>query len=309
MKRKLLIIAAVVIVVTLALTALLTSEAGLQWALARVAALVPGELRVQTLDGELLGPIHARGLVYRDARTELHIGELVLDWQPGALLRATWHITRLDLDDVQLHRRSPPASAAPAPRLSLPLAVELDAVRLTHAALTLDEADTVTQVRAELSGSGHDTRVRLTQFTIETEHYSVAAAGQIDLAPPYPVDLDLRWSVRVPTLAPIAGHGWLRGDSRRLATEQQLAPPWGARLNASASDVLGATSWNATLATADLDPAAWGHGWPAALLRAHIEAQGDRRQLTARGRVGFTRAGRTLDGDVRIRAADTGVTL
>jgi translocation and assembly module TamB len=311
-KRRLLIIAAVVAVLVaaaFALTALLTSEAGLQWTFARVAALVPGELRVQALHGNLLGPIHARGLVYRDARTELHIGGLVLDWQPGALLRATWHITRLDLDDVQLHRRSPPASTAPTPRLSLPLAVELDAIRLTHAAFTLDGADTVTQVRAELSGSGHDTRVQLTQFTIETEHYSIAAAGQIDLAPPYPVDLDLRWSVRVSTLAPLAGHGWLRGDSRRLATEQQLASPWGGQLNASASDVLGATNWNATLATADLNPATWVNGWPAALLRAHIEAQGDRRQLTARGRVGISQAGRTLDGDVHVRAADTGVTL
>ncbi|HSD97429.1 MAG TPA: hypothetical protein VLB06_09845, partial [Sulfuricaulis sp.] len=277
MKRRLLIIAAVVAIVTLALTALLTSEAGLQWAFARAAALASGELRVQALQGNLLGPIRARGIVYRDARTELHIGELVLDWQPGALLRATWHITRLELDDVQLQRRSTPASNAPAPRLSLPLAVELDAVRLTHATFTIDDTDPVTQVRAELSGSGHDTRVRLTQFTLETEHYSVAAAGQIDLAPPYPVDLDLRWSVRVPSLAPLTGHGWLRGDNRRLATEQQLAPPWSAQLNASATDVLGASSWNATLATADLDPATWRHGWPAAMLRARIEAQGDRR--------------------------------
>jgi len=80
--------------------------------------------------------------------------------------------------------------------------------------------------------------------------------------------------------------------ARRLATEQQLAPPWSAQLNATASDVLGATNWNATLATADLDPAAWHHNWPAATLRARIEAQGDRRQLTAGGRVGITYAGR-----------------
>jgi len=308
-KRTLLGIAAVLAAVTLGLTALLTSEAGLHWAFARVAALAPGELRVQALHGDLLGPIHARGVVYRDARTELRIGELVLDWQPGALLRATWHITRLELDDVQLHQRRTPASAAPAPRLALPFAVELDAVRLTHAVITLDQADSVTLARAELSGSGDGTRVRLTQFALEAEQYSVTATGQLDLAPPYPVDLELRWSMRVPPLAPLAGRGWLRGDSRRLATEQQLAPPWGAQLNATASDVLGATSWNATLATADLDPAAWQHGWPAAVLRAHIEAQGDRRQLTANGRVGLTHAGRTLDGDVRVSAADTGITL
>jgi translocation and assembly module TamB len=308
-KRRLLIIAAVLAVVTLALTLLLTREAALQWAFARVAALAPGELRVQELHGSLLGPIRARGVVYRDARTELHIGELLLDWQPAALLRATWHITRLELDDLQLQRRSTPAGTVPAPRLALPLAVELDTVRLTHATLTLDGTEPMTQVRAELSGSGRDTRVQLTQFTLETEQYSIAAAGQMDLAPPYPVDLELRWSVHVPTLAPLTGHGWVRGDSRRLATEQQLAPPWDAHLNASASDVLGATSWNATLATADLDPAAWHHGWPQAMMRAHIEAQGDRRQLTARGRVGIIHAGRTLDGDVHISAADTGVTI
>ncbi|HYA37180.1 MAG TPA: hypothetical protein VEI74_02750, partial [Candidatus Methylomirabilis sp.] len=101
MKRTLLIIAAVLAIVTLALTVLLTSEAALHWVFARAGALVPGELRVQELRGDLLGPIRARGVVYRDAGTELHIGELALDWQPAALLRATWRITRLDLNDVR----------------------------------------------------------------------------------------------------------------------------------------------------------------------------------------------------------------
>jgi len=131
---------------------------------ARVAALAPGELQVQTLHGDLLGPIHARGVVYRDARTELRIGELVLDWQPGALLRATWHITRLDLDDVQLRRRRyagerrARATACAATRCGT-------GCRPAHARhITLDETDSVTLARAELSGSGDGTRVRLTQI-------------------------------------------------------------------------------------------------------------------------------------------------
>ncbi|HYA37434.1 MAG TPA: translocation/assembly module TamB domain-containing protein [Candidatus Methylomirabilis sp.] len=308
MKRRLLIVAAVLAAVALALTVLLTSEAALRWVFARAVARAPGELRVQELHGNLLGPIRARGLVYRDADAELHIGELALDWRPAALLRATWHIKRLELDEVQWRQRRAPASTTPAPRLALPFAVEVDAARLTHLTYTPGAGSPVTFARAELAGRWRGTRVQLAQFALETEHFSIATAGQLDLTPPYQIDVELRWSVRVPTLAPLAGHGWLRGDSR-LATEQQFAPPWDAQLNASVTDLFGAMNWNATLATADLDPSAWHPGWPAVRLRARIEAQGDYRHVIARGRVGFTYTGRSFDGDFRINASDAAVTL
>jgi len=307
-KRTLLIIAAVLAIVTLALTVLLTSEAALHWVFARAGALVPGELRVQELRGDLLGPIRARGVVYRDAGTELHIGELALDWQPAALLRATWRITRLDLNDVRWRQRPTPATASPAPQLAPPIAVEVDAARLTHFTYSRGAGNPVAVGHVELAGRWRGTHVQLTKFILDAEQFSIATTGELDLTPPYQIDVELRWSARVPTLAPLAGHGRLRGAGG-FATEQELAPPWGAHLTASATDLFGAMNWNATLATADLDPATWHQGWPEVRLRARIEAQGDYRQLTARGRVGFTHSGRTFDGDFRVSASDAGVTL
>lgn len=308
-KRVLLIVAAVMAVTVLGLAVLLSSEGTLQWAFARVAGLVPGELRVQSLRGDLMGPIRARDIVYRNAHTELRIGELMFDWHPAALLRATVHISRLDVDNVQLHQRSTPASAAPSPRLVLPIRVELEAARLTQAVVTLDKGIPMTLARAELSGHGFGTNFRMKQLVLEAEPYSISTAGELELKPPYRVDLDLRWSARTPSLAPVTGHGWLRGDSRALATEQQLAPPWRAQLKASASDVLGAAHWKATLTTDELGPAAWRHSWPTATLRAELEAEGDRQQLEAHGRVGATYAGRVLDGELRVRVAESGVNL
>ncbi len=309
MKRTLLFLAVLLAIFVLGVTVLLTSERVLQWVFTRVVALAPVEFRVESLRGNLLGPIHARNLVYRDAHTDLHIRELVFDWQPVALLRATCRITRLDVEDVQLHQRSTPASASPSPWLQLPIRVELEGARLTRATLTLDKGEPLSLARAELSGHGFGTKLRLKQLVLEAEPYSISTAGEIELKPPYRVDLDLRWSAHTPSLAPVNGHGWLRGDSRALVTEQQLAPPWRAQLKASASDVLGNAHWKAALTTTELDPAAWRHGWPTATLRAELEAEGDRQQLEAHGRIGATYAGRSLDGEVRIHVAESGVNL
>jgi translocation and assembly module TamB len=308
-KRILLIIAAILAATVLGLAVLLSSEGALQWAFARVAGLVPGELRVQTLHGDLLGPIHAREIVYRDAHTELNIGDLVFDWHPAALLRATVHITQLDVDNVQLHQRSTATSVKPSSLFVLPIHVEVDMARLTNIVFTPNTGEPVTLARVELSGSGLGTRLYLKQLALEGEQYSIASAGRLNLSPPYRLDLDLHWSVRASPLAPLSGHGWLRGDSHALVTEQQLAPPWSAQLKASASDVLGAAHWKAALTTDNLDPAAWRHDWPTATLRAEIEAEGDSQQLAAHGHVDATYAGRALDGEVRVRVAESGVKL
>jgi translocation and assembly module TamB len=308
-KRTLLVLAAILTALAFGLTVLITSDGALRWVFARIAALAPGELRVETLQGNLLGPIHARDIVYRDTHTDLHIGELVLDWQPAALLRATFRITRLDVEDVQLHRRSAPAGTASPPRFVLPMRVELDAARLTHAALSLDKGEPVTLVRAELRGHGLGTSLRLEKLELEAERYAISSSGSLELKPPYRVDLDLHWSVHAPSLAPVSGHGWVRGDSRELVTEQQLAPPWGTRLKGTVSDVFGISRWQATLTTDGLNPAAIQKSWPVAALRAELDAEGDLRHLAAHGRIGVSHAGQVLDGEVRVRAAESGVTL
>jgi translocation and assembly module TamB len=308
-KRTLLAFAAILAVLVLGMTALISSDGALRWVLARVAAITPGELRVETLQGNLLGPIHARNIVYRDTHTSLHIGELVFDWQPAALLRATFRITRFDMEDIQLTRRNAPAGAAPLQRFVLPMRVELDSARLTRAALTLDEGEPLTLERVELSGNGLGTSLRLEKFQLEAEQYTVSSAGNLELKPPYRVDLNLHWSARLSTLVPISGNGWVRGDSRELATEQQLASPWDTRLKGAVNDLFGTSRWQATLTINGLNPATLQKSWPVATLHAELEAKGDLRQLAAHGRLGVTHAGRVLDGEVDVRATESGVTL
>jgi translocation and assembly module TamB len=306
--RRLFIIAAVVAVLTLALTVLLTSEAALHWTFARVVAFVPGELRAQELHGDLLGPIRARGIVYRGSGIELRIGDLDLDWRPAALLRATWHITHLDLKDVEWRETPAPPNTVSTPRLAPPIAVEVDAARLTRFTYTRGVETPVKLASAELAGRWRGTHVQLTHFALEAERFTIRTAGRLDLTPPYRIDADLSWSVRIPTLAPLAGHGRLHGDGG-LSTEQQIAPPWDAHLTASATDPFGAMNWNATLATAKLNPADWHAGWPAGTLHARIEAQGNYHQLSARGRFGVTYTGRDFDGEFRVRVSDAGVNV
>ncbi|MFL1386556.1 translocation/assembly module TamB domain-containing protein [Pseudomonas tritici] len=119
---------AILAVLLLALWALLGTQAGSRWALARV----PG-LSVENFQGHLGGQWSADHLLWQQDSSRVELQAPTVDWSPACLLRMTLCINRLDVDQVSL--QFPPGteeSSGPIqlPDLKLPVAIQLGDVRV-----------------------------------------------------------------------------------------------------------------------------------------------------------------------------------
>ena len=121
-------IVAILAVLLLALWAVLGTQAGSRWALARV----PG-LTVENFQGHLGGRWSADHLLWQQDSSRVELKAPTLDWSPACLLRMTLCVNQLDVEQVSL--QFPPSteeSSGPIqlPELKLPVAIQLGDVRV-----------------------------------------------------------------------------------------------------------------------------------------------------------------------------------
>lgn len=115
-------------VLLLALWAVLGTQAGSRWALARV----PG-LSVENFQGHLGGQWSAEHLLWRQGSSRVELQAPQFDWSPACLLRMTLCIDRLDVEQVSL--QFPPStedSSGPIelPDVKLPVSIQVGDVRV-----------------------------------------------------------------------------------------------------------------------------------------------------------------------------------
>lgn len=121
-------VVAILAVLLLAVWAVLGTQAGSRWALARV----PG-LSVENFQGHLGGQWSADHLLWQQDSSRVELQAPQFDWSPACLLRMTLCIDRLDVEQVSL--QFPPSteeSSGPIalPDLKLPVAIQLGDVRV-----------------------------------------------------------------------------------------------------------------------------------------------------------------------------------
>ena len=115
-------------VLLLALWAVLGTQAGSRWALARV----PG-LSVENFQGHLGGQWSAEHLLWQQGSSRVELQAPQFDWSPACLLRMTLCIDRLDVEQVSL--QFPPStedSSGPIelPDVKLPVSIQVGDVRV-----------------------------------------------------------------------------------------------------------------------------------------------------------------------------------
>ncbi|CAM3079184.1 translocation/assembly module TamB domain-containing protein [Pseudomonas floridensis] len=120
---------AVLLVLVVAVWMIMGTQAGSQWALARV----PG-LQLDNFQGRLGGQWSAERLLWQQGEDRVEVQSPVFAWTPGCLLKMTLCVDQLNAEKVVLHfpPGAEPASDAPLtlPDLKLPLAIQLKDVRL-----------------------------------------------------------------------------------------------------------------------------------------------------------------------------------
>ncbi len=108
--------------------ALLFSETGLRILWAQAQPYLPQGLRIDQVQGRLLGRISVHGLHFQDQEREIRIGHAWLRWQPMALLRGEVVISDIVVAQARVHW--PAAEQATTPAGDLPAIPRLPDVHL-----------------------------------------------------------------------------------------------------------------------------------------------------------------------------------
>ncbi|MDT8385054.1 MAG: translocation/assembly module TamB domain-containing protein [Gammaproteobacteria bacterium] len=283
MKRLLRIgIAGLLLIPLLGLVWLLMTQSGLRWAYHYGQSYLPGELSLDSLEGQLLGPITIQGLDYTQDGTRVSAEQIRLEWLPATLLTANVNISRLQVRG--LHIVLPPtATPAPAepkrplslPEIRLPWRVALNEVQIDE--ISLDQnGKTLGLEQIRLRASSLFSQLSIDELRIQAETFHLTIAGDIELAGDYAHQLQLDWQARLPSGAVITGDGPLNGDLTMTRLQQQLT---GAAvqldLDAQLRALLDSPTWQARADISAFDMAKLGTGWPAATGSLALTGEGD----------------------------------
>ncbi|GBE48384.1 translocation and assembly module TamB [bacterium BMS3Bbin12] len=260
-----------------ALVFLVATTTGARWSLALAGTALRGDLRVERVSGRLLGPLELDGVRYRSGAGAVAIRRLVLEWRPRALFRNTVHITRLTLDgvSVRLPGAHPGPSRATAPAaLHPPVTLIVDEASVRGLTVRRGAAAPLHLDEIVLHARAGPRRIRITRLHVRAPRGALTVTGTLALRRPFPVDLRLRWTLRLKDHPPVEGTGRIHGTLMRLAFEQRVTGALRMRLHGRIDEPLGARRWRAEVRLPALDPQQWNPDWPRATITARLRAQG-----------------------------------
>lgn len=164
------------------LMALLGTEAGSRWTLARI----PG-LEVEDFSGRLAGHWSASALGWEQGATRVELDKPEFEWGPACLLKMTLCIEKLHAEQIRL-QLAPSAEATDdgpvsMPDLHLPLAIRLEDVRIGSLLLAGSEQMRDLQVAAHWTREG----LRLDNVHLEREDLVLDLAGLVEPSGDWPL--------------------------------------------------------------------------------------------------------------------------
>ncbi|MGH9381856.1 MAG: translocation/assembly module TamB domain-containing protein [Thermoanaerobaculia bacterium] len=290
-------LAAVAVVAALLLAGivwfLLSTERGARWVIGRVGVVIPGSLEVDEITGTLRGPLAVRGLHYRNEGLAVTVGRAALAWRLGKLLQRQLDIVSFEIEGVRVvtAESEEPSEPLELPDVHLPINIIVRQARVRDVELTstggAEAAEPFTLDSIDLSTRAIGDVVEIEQFVVRSPQLTADVTGRVEPQGDYPVDLRLKWSVRLLDQPRWAGAGTLSGSLEDLGVRHRLTAPVAARVDARLSKPLRDLGFDATLQAP-----------PFALATLGIDLPG----LTAGGRVHATGSVESFRGEARLIA-------
>jgi translocation and assembly module TamB len=264
---------------------LLHAQRGLEWSYRIAAALLPGELSIEHLEGRLLGPLMLRGVHYHTDTTDLRMAQLDLQWRPGALAGGDLQIASLTIAGLHILRAPSPAAANTLPDVRLPIAVHIDRALVRDLKLgELGKAPSVDITEASLSKAAFEKdRLSLERLEIVAPRYRIDVTGNLSPQRAYPMDIAVQWSADGGEYGAFAGHAQISGDIQHLEIQHQLTAPVAAELRGAVDNPLSKLSWQAELRWPTIDLRKLRDTWPALALSGAVRGKGTLNSMQTEG--------------------------
>jgi len=267
---------------------LLGSESGARFALARAVGATEGKLVVGKSSGRLAGPLTLEDVRWRDAENgvDAKVGRVSVDLAPLELLARRVHVTRLDVDRVDVALSTvPPKPQTPSEPFSLraPIDIALDAFALKQAAITQDGKPAFALDSLDFGGAWTRDGAAVKTLKLRAPDGSVDLSGTVSALAGYPGsgETSFRWKVGD---ASYAGHLKANGDGKQAQLELALSEPTAATVHATltqSSDF----PWTAKVEVPRFDPKRVQKDSTLAALALNLEGSGDKSHGALNGEV------------------------
>ncbi|HEX7769857.1 MAG TPA: pathogenicity protein, partial [Dokdonella sp.] len=269
---------------------LLRTESGLGFVLARAVGATDGKLEIGASSGRLSGPVTLDAVRYRDpdAGVDVQVRRVTLDHAPLELLASRLHVTRLEIEGVELALTTvapDPSQDAGEFSLEAPLDVVLDRLVVSGVQVTQDGAEVARIDSLDVAGRWTHEGIAIRSLALKSPDGTLDLHGTVSALAGYPGNGELRFDWRVQDIA-YAGTLQARGDGRVARLELALASPTPATLVADLTQT-DAFPWSAKLDVPRFDPRLVQPDARLEALALSLEGSGDRRSGTLAGEVGI----------------------
>ncbi|MCW9013135.1 MAG: translocation/assembly module TamB domain-containing protein [Gammaproteobacteria bacterium] len=281
---------ALLLLPVLLLAWLTTTQTGLRWVYQQSTSYLPDSLRIDKLEGRLLGPITLNGIAYRQDGNLITVDQIQLDWQPAALLTTTVDISRLHIQSLNIVAAATapdPVPGQPAlqpPTIHLPWRLILNNAQVNGFSFRQNNQQLrLNQIR--LDASTLFSQIDIKNFDISADHFHLNITGDLRTTRKYAHDLRLRWQTQWPATGTINGTGQLTGNLKTTRITQQLSGPLQLTLDAKLQNLLKQLNWQARINVTKFDTALLDAQWPAVSGALTLDAKGDLNTALLSGRL------------------------
>ena len=226
---------------------------GTGWLLERANDFIPGELTTGRVEGSLLGELRLKQLRYETPEMRVRVGEALFSWSPGELFRGVLHLRALKVNQVDYVQLKTPQEKPSQPLqltdIELPLEIRVDLVQVSALSFTPSpDARPLLVDLAQLQADWTPAGLKLSRLVAKLpDLVNLSAQGRLQPTGAYLLDFSLNWDLLVKDMPRVSGKGDIKGDLDKLVLGQQLSGDIGARLTATAENVLGELSWTTDL--------------------------------------------------------------
>ena len=260
------------------------TESGLRWTYQRAESYLPAGLTMESLKGRLIGPITLQGAAFHQDGTLVKADQVIVDWQPGALLAAKIEIASLRVKSLSIVLPATVAATEPStektdqplhpPEINLPWRMALKDVVIDGVSVSQNDRHVDLQ-QIRLSATTLFSQVDIDELSVITNNLSLTVNGELHPTRNYRHELGVRWRATLPSHAIIHGEGQLTGDLEKTHLQQQLSGPLQLSLDAQLSDLLDRLNWQAKVNVTAFNVAKLDEHWPAVNGKLTLSGRGD----------------------------------
>ena len=286
MKRSFLIaIALLLLIPTMFMTWLTVTEAGLNWAYLQAKPYLPVSLSIDKLEGKLFGPITITDLQYEQQGTLIKTRQLIVDWQPTALLLTHININQLHIQSLnialpgtdstqQFQKQNLNLPNLNLPSINLPWSIALNNVLINNTNISQNN-QTYGFKQIKLNANSLLNKINIEELNIQNDSYNIHILGELRLSHNYRHNLNINWQIELPSKSIVKGKGAITGNLNNSHIKQQLSGPLQLTLDAKLNNLLKDFNWQAKIDASHFDSSKLHPDWPALNGAFKLQAKGD----------------------------------